>query len=56
MKEMLSFAAAFAGAKAKGASKLVLARGRYALNTDSPLVLDGFKAFIFDGGDSVSEP
>ena len=29
--------AAFADAKVKGASKLVLARGRYALNTDAPL-------------------
>ena len=45
--------AAFADAKAKGAAKLVLARGRYALNTDSPLMLDGFRDFTFDGGGSV---
>ena len=45
--------AAFADAKAKRASKLVLARGRYALNTDAPLALDGFRDFTFDGGGSV---
>ena len=45
--------AAFADAKARRAAKLVLARGRYALNTDAPLVLDGFCDFIFDGGGSV---
>ena len=45
--------AAFADAKAKGASRLVLARGRYALNTDSPLVLEDFHDFTFDGGGSV---
>ena len=45
--------AAFADAKAKGAAKLVLERGRYALNTDSPLTLDGFRDFTFDGGGSV---
>ena len=45
--------AAFADAKAKGASRLVLARGRYALNTDSPLVLEDFRDFTFDGGGSV---
>ena len=45
--------AAFADAKAKGAAKLVLRRGRYALNTNSPLVLDGFRDFTFDGGGSV---
>ena len=45
--------AAFADAKAKGASKLALARGRYALNTDAPLTLDGFRDFTFDGGGSV---
>lgn len=44
---------AFADAKAKRASKLVLARGRYALNTDAPLALDGFRDFTFDGGGSV---
>jgi len=45
--------AAFADAKAKGAAKLVLARGRYALNTDSPLILEDFRDFTFDGGGSV---
>ena len=45
--------AAFADAKAKKASRLVLVRGRYALNTDSPLTLDGFSDFTFDGGGSV---
>ena len=45
--------AAFADAKAKGVAKLVLARGRYALNADSPLTLDGFRDFTFDGGGSV---
>ena len=45
--------AAFADAKAKGASKLVLARGRYALNADSPLMLEDFHDFTFDGGGSV---
>ena len=45
--------AAFADAKAKGASRLVLARGRYALNSDSPLTLDGLRDFTFDGGGSV---
>ena len=45
--------AAFADAKAKGASKLVLPRGRYALNTNSPLTLDGFRDFTFDGDGSV---
>ena len=45
--------AAFADAKAKGASKLVLARGRYALNTDSPLMLENFHDFTFDGGGSI---
>lgn len=45
--------AAFADAKAKGASKLVLPRGRYALNADSPLVLEDFRDFVFDGGGSI---
>ena len=45
--------AAFADAKAKGAAKLVLARGRYALNADSPLTLEDFRDFTFDGGGSV---
>ena len=45
--------AAFAGAKAKKAARLVLKRGRYALNTNSPLKLDGFRDFTFDGGGSV---
>ena len=45
--------AAFADAKAKKAARLVLKRGRYALNTNSPLVLDGFRDFTFDGGGSV---
>ena len=45
--------AAFADAKAKGAVKLVLARGRYALNTDAPLLLEDFHDFTFDGGGSV---
>ena len=44
---------AFADAKAKGAAKLVLARGRYALNTDTPLLLEDFHDFTFDGGGSV---
>ena len=45
--------AAFADAKEKGASRLVLTRGRYALNTDSPLTLEDFRDFTFDGGGSV---
>ena len=45
--------AAFADAKARRAAKLVAPRGRYALNTNSPLVLDGFRDFTFDGGGSV---
>ncbi len=45
--------AAFADAKARRASRLVLKRGRYALNTNAPLVLDGFSDFTFDGGGSV---
>lgn len=45
--------AAFAAAKARGAAKLVLPRGRYALNGDAPLQLDGFSDFTFDGGGSV---
>ena len=45
--------AAFADAKAKGASRLVLPRGRYALNSDSPLTLVDFHDFTFDGGGSV---
>ena len=45
--------AAFADAKARNAAKLVLQHGRYALNSDSPLTLDGFRDFTFDGGGSV---
>lgn len=45
--------AAFAVAKAKRAAKLVLSRGRYVLNGDAPLFLDGFSDFTFDGGGSV---
>ena len=45
--------AAFADAKAKGASRLVLPRGRYALNSNSPLTLVDFHDFTFDGGGSV---
>ena len=45
--------AAFADAKAKGAAKLVLARGRYALNADMPLLLEDFHDFTFDGGGSI---
>ena len=45
--------AAFADAKAKGAAKLILPRGRYALNTNTPLVLEDFRDFTFDGGGSV---
>ena len=44
---------AFAAAKAKRAAKLVLSRGRYVLNGDAPLFLDGFSDFTFDGGGSV---
>ncbi len=45
--------AAFADAKARKAAKLVLPRGRYALNGDAPLSLEGFADFTFDGGGSV---
>ena len=45
--------AAFADAKAKKASRLVLRRGRYALNANSPLTLDDLRDFTFDGGGSV---
>ncbi len=45
--------AAFADAKARMASRLVLRHGRYALKGDEPLVLDGFRDFTFDGGGST---
>ena len=45
--------AAFADAKAKRAAKLVVPRGRYALNTNTPLILEDFHDFTFDGGGSV---
>ena len=44
---------AFAEARKCGASKLVLAPGRYKVPGDSPLVLEGFKDFTFDGKGAV---
>jgi len=45
-----AFRAAFAAAKARRASRLMLQEGVYRVTEDSPLVLDGLCDFTFDGG------
>ena len=45
--------AAFAAAKARHASRLVMSTGVYRVMSDSPLELKGFHDFTFDGGGST---